>query len=206
MAKNHLLHDYIQFGDTALGNFAPHVATEMDGNPNFTNPPVKPSDLLAAGNGLLTAVAVCQDGTKQDTIHKNNLRAALIALLDQLLTYVELTAKNDPAVLASSGFNLANSGSGTKPAPVGTVAITAVTNAGTGSLNLTLDIGPNVWAFEVQVSTAPNVWVAAGYFTDPRNVTLVNLTPGTMYIIRVRVHGSSNQISDWSDPVSHMAI
>jgi len=50
------------------------------------------------------------------------------------------------------------------------------------------------------------VWVAAGYFTDPRNVTLVNLTPGTMYNIRVRVHGSSNQISDWSDPVSHMAI
>ena len=81
-----------------------------------------------------------------------------------------------------------------------------MTNAGSGALNLDMDYGPNVWGFEVEVSTAPKVWVPAGYFTDPRNVTATNLTPGTMYNVRVRVHGSLNQVSDWSDVVSHMAM
>jgi len=107
--------------------------------------------------------------------------------------------------MASSGFTLANTGK-TSPAPVGTVTIKAVTNSAAGSLNLDMTYGPNVWGFEVQVSTAPNVWVTAGYFTDPRNVTATNLTPGTMYALRVRVHGSLNQVSDWSDVVNHMAM
>ena len=205
MAKNHLLHDYIPLADAALGDFALHVAAQMDGNASFPNPPVTPAALKLANNDFLAAVAVCQDGTKQDTLHKNNLRNALIALLDQLVTYIELTAKNDAEVMASSGFNLASTGKA-NPAPVGTVAIASVTNSGTGSLNLSLTIGPNVWGIETQVSTAPNVWVAAGFFTDPRNVTLTGLTPGTNYAIRARVHGSLNQLSDWSDPVSHMAI
>ena len=86
------------------------------------------------------------------------------------------------------------------------MAISAVNNTGTGCLGLTLAIGPNVWGIEVQDSTAPGVWMAAGYFTDPRNVILTGLTPGSVHTFRVRVHGSFNQISDWSDPVSHMAI
>jgi hypothetical protein len=204
MAKYHLLHDYIQLADAPLGDVGLHVAAEMAGNANFPNPKVKPADLKAASQAFLDAVAVCQDGTKQDTIHKNNLRDALIVLLDTNLADVELTAQNNPEVMKSSGYNLANSG-GAKPAPVGTVAITGVTNIAGGSLNLTLDMSSNVWGVEVQVSTASGVWVPAGYFTDPRNVTPTNLTPGTMYAIRARVHGSYNQISDWSDTVSHMA-
>jgi hypothetical protein len=44
------------------------------------------------------------------------------------------------------------------------------------------------------------------YYTDPNDVTPSGLTPGQMYAFRVRVHGSKNQLSDWSDVVSHMAI
>jgi hypothetical protein len=132
------------------------------------------------------------------------LRAALIGNLDDDANYVELTAKNDPQIMAGSGYTLASTGA-VKPAPVGTVAIKGVTNLGGGSLNLDLDMGPNVWGVEVQVSTTTGTWVPAGYFTDPRNVTPVGLTPGTTYSIRVCVHGSSNQVSPWSDPVTHMA-
>jgi len=205
MPKYHLLHDYIQLGDAQLGNFGLHVASEMDNNPNFTNPKVKPATLKAASQAFLDAVAVCQDGTKQDTIHKNILRDQLIALLDQNLADVEITALNNLEVLQSSGYKLANYGA-SKPAPVGTVSITAVRNVAGGGLNLTLNMGSNVWGVEVQVSIANGVWVPAGYFTDPRNVTPTGLVPGTMYAIRVRLHGSYNQVSEWSDPVSHMAI
>jgi len=205
MAKQHILHDYIHYPDDALGEFALHVATEMNGNVNFLNPPVKPADLQTAANNFIAAVGVCEDGTTQDTLHKNNLRAALIALLDLLAAYVELNSNNNPETMKSSGFNLASTNP-SKPAPVGTVSIGSVANVGAGTLQLALVMGPNVWGMEVQVSTTPNVWVAAGYFTDPRNVTPTNLIPGTMYALRVRVHGSFNQVSEWSDPVSHMAM
>jgi len=205
MAKYHLMHDYTQATDGNLGDFALHVSVQTNGNPNFPNPPVKPADLAAAANEFIAAMAVCDDGTTQDTLHKNHLRAALIALLDELSTYVELTAKNNPEVMTWSGFKLANTAV-VKPAPVGTVAIIGVTNPASGSLNLALDMGPNVWGIEVQISTAPNVWMPAGYFTNPRDVTPVGLTPGTLYGIRARVHGSLNQVSAWSDPVSHMAM
>jgi hypothetical protein len=205
MAKYHLMHDYTQSMDGTLGDTALHVAAQMDGNVNFTNPPVTPADLKTAANNFIAAVAVCDDGTTQDTLHKKTLRTALIAMLDRLAGYVELTANNDPEIMKSSGFNLAST-TAAKPAPVGTVAITSVTNPASGSLNLGLDMGTNVWGIEVQVSTAPNVWTPAGYYTDPRNVTMTNLTPGTMYSIRARVHGSFNQVSDWSDTVNHMAM
>lgn len=203
--KLHLLHNYSQLSDPELGNFALHVSSQMDGNANFTTPLVTPAVLNTAATGFLAAVAVCQDGTKQDTQQKNDLRAALLSQLDELAAYVEITAKNSAAVMLSSGFDLAAT-TAVKPAPVGDVSITAVNNAASGSLSLDMNYGPNVWAFETQVSTAPNVWVAAGYFTHSRNVNLMNLTPGTLYNIRVRVHGSHNQVSAWSDPVSHMAI
>jgi hypothetical protein len=205
MLRQHLLHNYIKLTDAELGNSALHVSAQVDGNANFTTSPVTPAALNTAATGFLAAMAVCQDGTKQDTLHKNALRDALISQLDELAAYVEITAKNNAEVMVSSGFNLTST-TAVKPAPVGAVSITAVSNAAGGSLNLAMDYGPNVWAFETQVSTAPNVWVAAGYFTHPRNVTLTNLTPGTLYNIRVRVHGSRNQVSDWSDPVSHMAM
>ena len=204
MAKNHILRSYQTQKDGELGETALHVSAEMDGNASFPTPPVKPADLATAANNFNVAVGVCQDGTKQDTIHKNALKAALIATLDTLADYVEANSNNNPEVMASSGFTLASTGKA-PVAPVGTVSINAVRNSGAGCLNLDMNYGPNVWGFEVQVSTAPNVWVAAGYFTDPRNVTATNLTPGTLYAVRVRVHGSLNQISDWSDPVSHMA-
>lgn len=205
MAKNHILRSYQTQKDGDLGETALHVASEMTGNPNFKNPTIAPADLTAQANAFIVAVGVCKDGTTQDTIHKNNLKKALIATLDTLADYVETNSNNDPEVMASSGFVLANTGKN-MPAPVGTVTITAVTNSGAGCLNLDLACGSNVWGFEVQVSSAPNVWVAAGYFTDPRNVTATNLTPGTMYALRVRVHGSLNQVSDWSDVVNHMAM
>jgi hypothetical protein len=205
MAKNHILRDYQRQKDGELGEKALHVGAMMTGNPNFKTPTVTPGDLTTAANNFITAVGVCVDGTSQDTIHKNALKKALIAMLDTLADYVESNSNNDPEVMASSGFTLANTDKVT-PAPVGTVTIIAVTNSGAGCLNLGMSYGPNVWGFEVQVSSAPGVWVPAGYFTDPNNVTPSNLTPGTMYAIRVRVHGSKNQVSDWSDVVNHMAM
>ncbi len=191
--------------DGTLGGTAFNVAVKMDGHPAFPDPPVKLADLKAAALGFNDAVGVCQDGTRRDTLRKNALKAALIALLNTLVYYVEAKSDNNPLTIVSAGFTLSNRGKNL-PVPVGAVSINALTNPKSGCLNLAMTYGPYVWGFEVQVSIAPGIWVAAGYFTDPSDVTIEGLTPCQIYGVRVRVHGSKNQVSGWSDAVSHMAM
>ena len=61
-------------------------------------------------------------------------------------------------------------------------------------------------AYEVRVSYGPNGWQGVGVFTQARRVVVENLTPGTTYSIQARAVGGSTGYSDWSDPVSHMAL
>ena len=204
MAKNHILHDYPQFTDGRLGEFALNVASKLIGS-TYAASPVVPGDLTSAANGFTAAVGTALTGGPADTLFKNNQRKALIGMLDQIAAFVELVANNNSAIMLNAGFRLAATASAPQ-APVGTVAIASVDNAGTGNLKLSLTMGPNVWGIEVQTSTGSGAFQPAGYFTDPRNVTVAGLTPGTVYTCHVRVHGSFNQVSDWSDPVSHMAM
>jgi len=45
-----------------------------------------------------------------------------------------------------------------------------------------------------------------GQFTQGRRIVLKELTPGTTYNIQARAVGGSTGYSDWSDPISHMAM
>lgn len=203
--KINIKRSYKKQKDSVVGETALNVSNKMATNPSFPTPPTSAADLKTQAQLFIAAVGTSLHGTPQDTLHKNALKAALIATLDKQADYVESIANNNPEIIASSGFDLTNSNK-TSPAPVGTVTIIGVNNSGAGCLTLDMDHGSNVWGFEVEVSTAPNVWLPAGYFTDPLDVTPQNLTPGQMYAIRVRVHGSKNQRSDWSDVVNHMAL
>ena len=198
------MRNYGQRPDGTLGEFTLHVATCMTGNPTYTLPPVTPDILRTKATEFETAVGACEDGTKQDTEHKNVLRADLISTLDILADYVELTAQGDREKLLSSGFEVATKASNT-PAPVGTTAILGVTNVASTKLGLDLQVADNAWGYETEVSSVPGVWVRKDTFTDPHNVVLTDLVPGTVYAIRARALGSKNQRSEWCAPVSQMA-
>jgi hypothetical protein len=186
-----------------LGDFGLHIATSLTGNANFTTPPVTPAALTTQSTAFNAAVGTAVNGTATDTLNKQNLRAALISTLDQLASYVELTANGDAAKILSSGFDLASS-SRTPVAP-GTSAILSVTNVATTKLELELEIADNAWAYIVEYTVLPGGAVKTATFTNPHDVTLTGLTPGTVYSMRVMVMGSGNQATDWSDPIQHMA-
>ena len=201
--KNHVLRDYSTKTDGQLGDFALHVATDLTGNANFTTPPVTPAALTTQATGFNTAVSACVNGTLAQTLTKNTLRAALVATLDQLATYVELTANNDPQKIVSSGFNL-NSGTRTAQVP-GMTSIMSVTNVASGKLGLDLQVADNAWAYVVEYTALPNGAVKTATFTNAHDVTLTGLTPATMYSLRVQVMGSGNQVTEWSNTVQQMA-
>jgi hypothetical protein len=51
-----------------------------------------------------------------------------------------------------------------------------------------------------------NGWELAGIFTQARSITVDGRIPGTVYDVQARAIGGSTGYSDWSDPVSHMAM
>jgi len=203
MSKLRLLRSYNQLADAPLADFGLHVAGKLDGNAAFPNLPFTVAALTAKANELSTSIGVAADGTKEDTAHKNAVRAELIAMLDTLAGYVEITAQNNEEKMLSSGFGLANTGR--TPAVPGMTSILSVTNLATTKLGLELAVADNAWGYIVAISSAPGVWMMVNTFTDPHDVVLSGLTPGTVYAIRVQVIGSGNQRSEWCEPVSHMS-
>jgi hypothetical protein len=201
--KNHVLRDYSTKTDGQLGDFGLHIATTLTGNPNFLTPPAVLGSLQTMSNLFNTAVAACVNGTPSQTLAKNTQRTGLIGTLDQLATYVELTANGDPQKILSSGFNLANT-SRTTAVP-GMTSILSVTNVASGKLGLNLQVADNAWAYIVEYTALPNGPVKTATFTNAHGVTLTGLTPGTMYSIRVQVMGSGNQVTEWSNTVQQMA-
>jgi len=160
--------------------------------------------LHAKAEALTVAMAACQDGSRQDTEHKNLLRADLIHALDVLADYVDLIAQGDREKLLASGFDVVTPARKTL-LPLGPTAILDVTNVASTKLFLTLLVASGAWAYEVQVSIEPGVWVHNNTFTDPHDVVLENLVPGVLYAIRARVLGSRNRRGEWCEPVSHRA-
>ncbi|HEY3663981.1 MAG TPA: fibronectin type III domain-containing protein [Chthoniobacterales bacterium] len=49
-------------------------------------------------------------------------------------------------------------------------------------------------------------WLPSVFTGDSRHIIFDGLTAGKIYTIQVRALGGSTGESDWSDPVSHMAM
>jgi hypothetical protein len=204
MPKYHLLRNYSLKSDSDLADFALNVSTKLTGNAALTSPPTSGAALKAQAIAFNALIAACQNGTKSDTLNKDIARAALIATLDALASYVEMEAQNDPTVLTSSGFILANPN---RPAsvPPGNTSILSVTNLASGKFGLELLVAKNAWCYVVECSAQPGGPTLTMIFTDPHNAVFTGLTPGTMYQIRAKVMGSGNQETEWCEAVTHMA-
>ena len=201
--KNRVLRDYSEKSDGLLGDYGLHISTSLVGNPNFTTPPVTPVVLAGQATAFNTAVAACVNGTQAQTLDKKLKRAALIASLDQLASYVDLTAVNDAQKILSSGFNLANHTH--TPLVPGMTSILSVTNVASGKLDLELAVADNAWVYIVEYTDLTTNAVKTQQFTDPHNALLLGLASGHNYSIRVQVMGSGNQTTEFCDAVVHMS-
>lgn len=179
------------------------VAGKMTGNAHFTGPAVPLALQTSTANDLLVATVKADGGSMEDTAHKNALEVTVKAQLDTQANYVENIAQNNAEIILSSGFDLASQTH--NPSVVTGSSITAVTNLASTKLGLTVTIDPEAWTYQVQICTPSGIWQHLENFTDPHDIVLENLVPGTLYNIRLRVLGVGNQRSEWSEPVSHMA-
>lgn len=117
MATQKVIIGFSRYKDAALNQKANHILGCMTGNAHFPTPTPKLADVETANANYGNALAKAVDGTKQDTVLKNQARAALETVLAQLGLYVQLNSNNDPAIMLSSGFDISEEHS-----PIGVLA------------------------------------------------------------------------------------
>ena len=149
--------------DAELDNFTQTVIAQMTANPAFPSPTVTMANLQAAKNDFTAKIAAAQTGGPPDTAAKNNSRQALLGLLRQLASYVQLTANNDMAVLLSSGFQAmsTNRAQNALEQPQSLV----LKNGASGQLVARVDPITNTSMYEGRIKAPTPDWMTQSVFT-----------------------------------------
>ena len=177
----------------------------MTSNAAFAKSPVALSDLAKLLDAFDKSVAAAMNGGSAMTAAKNAAREELLAALRKIAAFVQIVADQDEALLLSSGFSAASSGR-TSQTKLDVPSVLAVENEGTTKLAVRLRSVINAKSYEVRAVNGATTPAASAIATQARRIVLGNLIPGTTYTISARAIGGSEGYSEWSDPVSHMAI
>jgi hypothetical protein len=195
---------FTRLSDGDLSGFTSKVITSMTSNAAFAKPPVALTDLAKLQATFDTAVAAALDGGTALTAAKNAARTELEAALRKTAAYVQIAADGDVALLLTSGFSATKTGRTQSKLDI--PSIVAVENEGTTKLTVRLQAIPNAKSYEVRAINGATTPAASVISTQARRIVVGNLTPGTTYNLSARAIGGTEGFSEWSDPVSHMAI
>lgn len=178
-----------------------NIIAAITGNPNFTTPDPSLATIQTALDAFADGLDKAQTGDRVDIAVKNQKRAELIDLLHLLGAYVLYTSKQDSAVAASSGFEVAKE---PQPGPDITKPANLQVDNGTnaGELNITFNTVAGSRSYLYQYTPDPvtdaSQWQT---FTGTiRKCTFQNLQSGTRYWCRVAAIGPNGQIA-YSDTV-----
>jgi hypothetical protein len=194
---------FASFGDNDVNSLAILVIVCLKTNALFPNLPVSIAALTALQTAFQNAITAAAQGGKVNTATKNEARDALVSALRQTAAYVQSLAPTlTVSQVLSSGFDVANAN--TTPSPL-TQPVFTLDNSTTTQLAVYLTAVPNAKAYQVQYSTGSGAWQEAGVYPNTKGIVITNLTPGTIYNVRIRAVGGSTQYSPWSASVPMMA-
>lgn len=187
-----------KYTDAELIVAAKEIVTQMTGNVHY--PVTVPTlvDIQADIDAFLAALAKVKNGTREDTVVKNDCRKKLETDLKLLAEYVEANGNNDLAILSSTGFPLRkkNESLGILPAPV---SITIEPGELKGSLLLTWSAVKGNYLYQVEYTEAPvtetSIWKRVT--SSKCSVLITGLKRGGLYVFRVAAAGSSSELV-WS--------
>ena len=195
-----------KYADSDLTIKTGHIVEKMTDNTNFATPDPALANITAANNALIASMAKVQNGSKEDTVIKNNCRTALETLLKSEADYVQRISNGDEAIILSSGFDVNK-----KPGTVGQLAkpinLAVKPGENRGTLWISCDVVANASFYEFAYTetpvTADSVWVQKT--TTKRKLLLEGLTSGKQYTFKVAGAGSDPS-RVWSDDLSSYVL
>ncbi|MGN6643731.1 MAG: hypothetical protein ACTHKU_12110 [Verrucomicrobiota bacterium] len=182
------------------------VVNAMTGNPGYPTPTPTLAVVTTAKDEFITAMSDATDGGTRLTAIKNAKRAALVGILRQLATYVQLECKGDLTLLMSSGFPIQKpqrTPVGVLPAP-SLLTVTFGERSGELYVAAVPMVGAAIYNWRVTTVAAPEVVVQTAQTTAASN-TFTGLTPGVVYQIDANAVGSAGP-SNWSAPMPQRAV
>jgi hypothetical protein len=192
------------YRDSELGDFTGSIIIGLTGNAAFPAPPVSVADLTTQQAAYATALNNTALGGPQQTALKNAAKLVVIDSLRKNAAYVQSLANQDVGMLLSSGYQ-ANSTNRAR-VQLDVPAITEILNEMNTTLTVRLQPVDNARSYQVRYCVNGAAWLPVIDSTQARRIVLPDLTPGTIYTAQSRAVGGATGYSNWSDPVSHMAM
>ena len=184
-----------------LNSFAILVIVCLKNNVLFPNLPVTLAALTTLQAAYQDAMNAAAVGGPKDTSALAEARDNLVAALRQIAAYIQSLNLTE-AQLLTSGYDVVV-WSKTKITLVA-VTITGLDNSLTAQLTVYLQALAGAKAYHVQYCTGAGAWLDAGIWPTTKGIVIPNLTPGTVYSVRVRGIGGSDQYGPWSAAMSLM--
>lgn len=195
-----------KYSDSELSVKVSFIIEKMTGSTRFSDPVPSLETIQTALANYNAARDKCVDGTRQDTVVKNQLRSVLEGLLKDLATYVQQVSAGDEAMILSSGFDASK-----RPSYIG--SLECPTNfkikmgKNKGSVVLSCDVVENARFYEFEYTETPST--TAGVWTKIVNtkhkVLIEGLSSGKQYVFRVAGAGSDPS-RNWSDEISSFVL
>lgn len=141
------------------------------------------------------------EGNKQVTLAKNQSRKALEGILGGIALQVQDLSNGDEQLILSAGIDVRR-----KPTPVGllerVMGVTANPGPTRGSLEISWEVVPNAYMYEIEYTEAPSTPEGKRTRTSStkHKAVLDGLTRGMAYAIRVAAAGSDPG-RVWSDEI-----
>ena len=196
---------YSKLPDAQLSEFTAGTIAGFTTNPALPTPPVLPAALTPLKTAFDNAIVAAAVGGPLDTATKNAARVALQAALDKNASYVDINCDDDLTILLSSGYQQVSTNrvqTVLDPPQVG-----AVDYGQTGELKMRVTGDPNRRAIQGRIKDAKGTeFGPIVTFKSSKAILFNGLTAGTTYVMQLCGIGGSTGKSDWSDPVSKIAL
>ena len=195
-----------KYTDARLYSRANHIIDKIDGNPHFADvQPLLPA-LRESTTTYTATLAKAQSGSKEATAHKNQARAALIAVLKQIAARVQAISDGDKTLILSSGYDVnkkwSKVGSLGKPSN-----FRLQQGSNKGSIYLVCDPIAGAGIYEVEytegIPTPNSLWMKQT--STKRKITIADLTSGKQYTFRM-AGGGSHLSRIWSEMISSFVL
>lgn len=204
MANPKIRTDFSRYSDSNLDVKAKTIIAAMTGNPNFPSPVPPLAEVSAASADYSAALVAAKNGGKTEVAVKDQKRAALESLLITLAAYVTMVAKNDRAIMISSGFDLVKEREPLPPLEKPEIIkVVDGTNAGELQVIISPVTGATNYMYQYTLDplSAQSNW--AGQNSTLSKALLKDLESGKKYWCRVVAYGRNEQLV-YSDPVSRI--
>jgi hypothetical protein len=181
----------------------------LTGNSNFSSLPVDLVVLKAELDAYSVYITDAKDGGKKAITLRDKQGVAVIRMIKQLATYVEVTSKEDMNVFLSSGFQ-PRSSARTAAQPLDRPVILGIEQGAPGELVVSIKSLGRVRPYELRYGVQgaggadPAVW---SMLTRPnaRPISVSGLTAGTTYAFQVRAYGPLGY-TEYSASMARMVI